>query len=50
MYQGDYKFGKENGRGKYYNNKNGEYYVGEFKDGLPTGEGTWYNSDGSIKK
>ena len=47
-YHGDYKNGKENGRGIFINDQNGEYYVGEFRDGLPHGEGIWYNSDGTI--
>jgi len=39
-YDGDYAFGKFNGRGRYYH-KNGDMYEGEFKDNLAYGKGSF---------
>ena len=44
-YVGEFKEGKENGKGT-YTFSNGEIYVGEFKDGLPNGKGTYINTNG----
>ncbi len=47
-YEGDFKKGKFEGKGKLYL-ENDEYYIGEFLDGIKSGKGTEYYKNGIIK-
>ena len=49
MYEGDFKEGKKNGIGIFYNNQSNKIYEGNFENNYFNGKGTLFYNDGKIQ-